>query len=555
MKLSSRLLASAAIVSAFACAPAAARAGTVSVEDVPGEINVSKLVFSADPGEQNLVTVSGGSETAAGIEMRVVDAGAPLTPASGCSGGGAPGTPAVCLLHPREAGVPTNSCVHSCVTLPGTGWGSYATRISLGGGNDSYDASAVTGLALPEEIEGGDGDDTITTGSSFNRIVPGPGDDNVHGGYWGDTVVADPTPDGNDVLDLGSESINVVDDSRRTEPLHLANHVLGAAGEEDRLSGLNEVLGGSGDDEFTSSGEILKGRAGNDILTGSVGKDEIYGGRGADTIEGKAGDDRLYGGDGDDLVEGGQGDDKIEEMEEIDASPGADGGALRTSRGNDRLSGGEGDDLVLAGPGKDTVFGGPGADQLFGQAGGDTIGGGAGDDAVAGETGADVLNGGGGDDELLAGRARAFSVEAPQRVPVDTSRDLVDCGPGGGTALANPWDVVKNCPARKTIRAVTLGKLERADANGAALVAYEVAGAGSLHLRGAGTRPAHFKIELDYDRKVSTGNLPVRATGATLRMLRQRGKATVALRLSWQPSEQPVATETRKLTLIAAKRG
>jgi hypothetical protein len=35
---------------------AVAEAGTVTVENVPGEINVSKLVFSADPGEQNLVT-------------------------------------------------------------------------------------------------------------------------------------------------------------------------------------------------------------------------------------------------------------------------------------------------------------------------------------------------------------------------------------------------------------------------------------------------------------------------------------------------------------------
>jgi Ca2+-binding RTX toxin-like protein len=555
MSLSNRILASLAVLATSALIPASAQAGTVSVENVPGTPNVSRLVFTANPGEQNQIAVIASDEGAAGVPVRLVDAGAPLTAGTGCTGGGVPGAPAYCRLHPREVGTPEPGCSKYCMPQPGTSWTNFALRISLGDENDSYDGSSLTESSdWAEEVEGGSGDDTITTGGRSARITPGPGNDTVHGGPGQDTVIADAVPDGNDVLDLGTGTLNYVDDSARPEPLHLANHVLGAAGEEDHLGGFLEVVGGSGNDEFAGAGEWLLGGPGNDTLVGSAANDIIWGGAGDDTIRGEAGDDRLYGGEGNDTVEGGAGNDLIEEFEEVRAANGnlGESGSV-LSGGNDRLSGGEGDDFVLAGPGEDTVDGGPGNDTIYGEADNDAIEGGLGDDVIAGEGGADVLNGGEGNDRVLAGRVKEFSVLVPGVVPVDTSRDQVDCGPGRDVAQANGWDQVKNCETRKTIRAVKLGKIERNRKKGSALVTLDVAGAGSLHLGGAGAHPVGRKLEPREVFSRSKVRVVVRAIGPTREQLRQRGHVTVVLQLFWQPEGQPVATETRKLRLVAKK--
>ena len=189
--------------------------------------------------------------------MTIRDTGAGLDPGPGCTGGGYNGAPAICKLHLPKEFEPAYNCGIGCATrVPGTAWQA-TMRIELGDGNDIFYGSTFGGNGLrswPMTVTGGSGNDFIATGSGEDTITPGAGNDQVQPGGGINRVIADPQPDGNDKLEFETGTLSVVDDSARTEPLHLANHVLGAAGEEDTISCFAEVVVGSGDDEFLSSG-------------------------------------------------------------------------------------------------------------------------------------------------------------------------------------------------------------------------------------------------------------------------------------------------------------
>lgn len=132
-----------------------------------------------------------------------------------------------------------------------------ALTVRSGAGNDVIDVAADVKVNLI--VDGGAGDDTITTGA---------GDDIVYGGEGNDTIVAG---DGSDYVEAGN--------------------------------GNDVVDAGIGND-------VVYGGDGNDVLAGGVGDDYIEGGNGADTLRGDAGNDMLSGGNGDDRIEGGAGDDR-----------------------------------------------------------------------------------------------------------------------------------------------------------------------------------------------------------------------------------------------------
>lgn len=559
MRLTGRIIATIAALTAFAIAPAAAQGGTVSVEEVPGETNRSVLHFVAGPGEQNELRVA--VPTFATWEghslVEVADLGAGLAVGPGCAGGGA-GSLAVCRLHlPHDEDY--EPCGKMCVKrLPGTAWQD-AMKIELGDGSDTFKAVGFDGSYIkswPMEVDGGSGNDLIATGSGNDRIVPGPGNDTVSPGKGMDTVVADAQADGNDTFDFGTGTLNAIDDSARSEPLHLEDHVLGAAGEEDKISGFVEVIGGSGNDYFHSSGEWLNGGPGNDTLIGSPGKDYIFGGPGNDTIRGEAGDDWLYGGEGDDTVEGSPGNDfLVEGLEEKPAPAELLVTKNAPNSGNDRLYGGEGNDFVRAGSGNDLVDGGPGNDRLYGEAGNDTIEGGPGDDEVAGEEGDDELRGGEGNDKLLAGYNYEYLGGGDSGHGVDAGVDWLDCGPGEGFASANIWDHVENCETVHRVRAVMVEKVRHDLAAGTAKVsfrAYEMKGV-TLRVGGRGVR------ELAYTSPTpgyaeTKDSFVVRARGAALAKLRRHGRVRLALQLTWEPTDGTATTETRRVTLVLRKR-
>jgi hypothetical protein len=107
--------------------------------------------------------------------------------------------------------------------------------------------------------------------------------------------------------------------------------------------------------------------------------------------------------------------------------------------GHDRLSGTPAGDRLVGRAGNDTLpgyaradclTGGPGHDVLFGDRGDDRLRGGSGNDILVGGPGRDVLRGGAGDDVIRA---------------ADGQRDVVICGPGRDTVVADQRDVVHEC--------------------------------------------------------------------------------------------------------------
>ena len=97
-----------------------------------------------------------------------------------------------------------------------------------------------------------------------------------------------------------------------------------AAAIEDTLLGIENVTGGSGNDDIASNGGIqtLDGGAGNDTLASGGGADTLIGGAGNDTLKAGTGNDTIDAGadndtiawavgDGRDLVSGGTGTDRF----------------------------------------------------------------------------------------------------------------------------------------------------------------------------------------------------------------------------------------------------
>lgn len=139
--------------------------------------------------------------------------------------------------------------------------------IRAGDGNDTV--NITPDIRLNFVIEGGAGDDRITSGAGQDRIEAGAGNDTVDGGEGRDYI------NGN----AGNDTIS------------------GGAGDD-------VVYGGEGDD-------VLSGNTGNDYLEGSRGNDRLAGNAGSDILSGGIGDDTLEGGADDDTLYAGQGRDRL----------------------------------------------------------------------------------------------------------------------------------------------------------------------------------------------------------------------------------------------------
>ena len=181
----------------------------------------------------------------------------------------------------------------------------------------------------------------------------GDGDDSMSADLGNDTYEGGA---GNDILSFESTTDGVVVDLA-------AGTAFGSETGDDSIIGIENVIGGSGDDRLVGDGEnnALGGGAGNDTVsfesdTGGVTVDLLAGtvfgnASGIDSIDGfenavgGAGNDTLLGDIGGNRLEGGEGRDTIE------------GGT-----GNDTLAGGGGEDTLLGGNGLDLLFGGAGND-------------------------------------------------------------------------------------------------------------------------------------------------------------------------------------------------
>ncbi len=191
---------------------------------------------------------------------------------------------------------------------PGDDTVSYASEtadvvVSLAAGTGGP-AGAVDVLRSFEGVSTGSGNDLVVGTDADERFAVGAGHDQVNAGRGNDIVEGGDGNDllrggaGRDVLAGGAGSDTVTYDERTSgEPVtvSLAAGTGGGAGEDDALSGIEDVVATPGPDS----------------LTGDGGPNGLYGGGGRDAISGLGGDDRLFGGDARDTIDGGPGRDQM----------------------------------------------------------------------------------------------------------------------------------------------------------------------------------------------------------------------------------------------------
>ena len=214
---------------------------------------------------------------------------------------------------------------------------------------------------------------------------------------------------GNDILRFRSACVGATAGINRLQP---AFDVDGQAGEDT-------LQGGRG-------GDVLDGGGVADDLVGNAGNDQLIGGPGADDMRGSTGDDAFSSFDVEspDFMDGGSDVDSLA----IVVFPSPSLSISLDGAANDGVSG-EGDNVVRI----ENLETGTGQDRLVGSADANRLTAGGGDDEIVGADGPDTLICGDGND-LIEARDSGF-------------RDVVDCGLGSDTVIADLEDVV---PARLT---------------------------------------------------------------------------------------------------------
>lgn len=205
-------------------------------------------------------------------------------------------------------------------------------RITTGPGNDTIDAGSGA-----DKIYSNGGNDLVIAGSGNDSVYTGAGNDTIYGNKGNDRIV---TEDGNDVC-VVSKGNNFVDTGSGDDVIKSAGGTItayaGAGNDSGSLKSAGILYAQSGDDIFVSTGgALLYGGYGADNLQGST----VWGEADNDTLSGLLVADEIHGGGGDDLIRG--------------------------FSGEDTLFGDEGGDAIFGGGDNDTLYGGAGDDNLYG---------------------------------------------------------------------------------------------------------------------------------------------------------------------------------------------
>lgn len=331
-------------------APGSAAAATAGRSSLDGE----SLVYSADPGEANRLTVSRD-----GDRVAFDDAGATVTPGYGCT-----------AVTPHRV---------SCERPSGG-----STSVELGDGNDEATTSGDVGDAAGTiYLSGEQGDDTLHGTADSNGLSGGAGDNTLDVGPGTTSVDAvltlgDGSPFGMPEIVPGRDTINCV------PPATSAGFRSVVIDESDVVNGDCGVV----PSVFTPTAVVVRGTDGPDVLAGNYYPTRLYG---------LGGDDRIFStGTTRNRADGGPGNDTIES-----------GGLLLGGDGNDRLTSAIANDLPVR------QDGGPGDDLLVGRYGNDRLAGGPGRDRMSGGSGNDYLNARDGEvDTVHCGDGRADRVVA-----------------------------------------------------------------------------------------------------------------------------------------------
>jgi Ca2+-binding RTX toxin-like protein len=441
----------------------AAHASTATVND-------GVLAYSAAAGEANrlILTVSGGSYS-------LVDASISMSPGQGCTATGADrvtcptagimeiavdagdmndtvslttSTAATIADGPGDDTVTGGS--GNDVLLAGTG----LDTLSGGSGGDTFvDASAasndvfnggsgtdrvsyagrVTGVTATidgvandgsvgeadnvrtdvEQLEGGDGADTLTGSTSANRVVGGYGDDTLSGGSGDDQLDGGP---GADRIQGGTGTRDAADYSARTNAVTAS--IDGSP---------NDGESGEGDDVEIDVEGVWGGLA-SDRLTGGSAADDLRGGNGDDWFRGLGGADTMSGGSGQDTADYAERTAGVTVT--IDGVANDAGESDNVGTDVDNLVGGSGDDRLTGSSWGQTLEGGAGDDTLTARAGNDTLRGGTGDDTLSGDENDDVLDGGADADRFNGGSGSDTADYGARGTGVTVT--LADSGRGDG---------------------------------------------------------------------------------------------------------------------------
>jgi|GEM_PF-3356704 len=213
--------------------------------------------------------------------------------------------------------------------------------LSSGTGDDALDGGPGQDFLFADQgadtISGGDGPDTIIGGGGGDQLVGGEGDDVFFGEFFDDGADAYSGEAGTDTIteigDLLGRAVRIdldgVADDGPAVPLEETPLDNAGADVENLIVAVSD------------QGEDGQDIGADDILTGNNSANQIDGGAGNDRINGLGGPDALLGDAGDDFLNGGPG------IDSLDGAGGVD--RLRTrDRSPDEASCGSASDILLA---------------------------------------------------------------------------------------------------------------------------------------------------------------------------------------------------------------
>ena len=200
-----------------------------------------------------------------------------------------------------------------------------ASHLLIGGAGDD----TLIGSSKADHLYGGEGNDTLKGGGNDDILEGGDGDDILQGGQGNDTlkggglncpVTTPATCVAATSAKIGLNTVDYVDHTAAVfvNIADLSSSPMGQSGENDILTDIRNIRGGTGNDRLTGDGsdnaiwggdgdDVIHGGGGNDALYGEGGDDQIYGEAGNDFLCGGAGSDTLVGGDGNDLLDADDG--------------------------------------------------------------------------------------------------------------------------------------------------------------------------------------------------------------------------------------------------------
>jgi Ca2+-binding RTX toxin-like protein len=232
-------------------------------------------------------------------------------------------------------------------------------------GHESDDR--MSGGSGDDYIESFEGNDRLLGGTGNDYLYAGAGNDKVEGGS-GDDLIVGGDGAGNDSYNGGSGN-DTVKYSSATHSITVnlsRGKASGADIDNDKLSNIEHVIGGSGDDDITGNSQknYLFGGDGNDRIDGGKGKDSLAGGMGNDTyVVDNAGDIVTEAfNEGTDTVLSGASyilSDHLENLtltgkSKISATGNELDNILIGNKASNVLTGGDGDDTLTGGLGADT---------------------------------------------------------------------------------------------------------------------------------------------------------------------------------------------------------